>query len=47
MTTKWGLSYIGYVAKKHLDVFDKQAVYKLTVLTAVIVICVVALALIF
>lgn len=47
MTTRWGLSYIGYLAKKHLDVFDKRVVYKLTVLTTLIVVVVVILALLF
>ena len=42
MTTKWGLSYIGYLAKKHLDVFDKRVVYKFAVLTAILV-CIVGL----
>jgi hypothetical protein len=47
MTARWGLSYIGYLAKKHLDVFDRRVVYKLTVLTALLVAVVVILALIF
>jgi hypothetical protein len=46
MTARWGLSHIGYLAKKHLDVFDRRVVYKLTVLTALLVV-VVILALIF
>lgn len=47
MTSRWSLSYIGYLAKKNLDVFDKRVVYKLTVLTALIAAVVVILALIF
>ena len=45
--SKWGLSYIGYLAKKHLDVFDRRVAYKLALLTAIIVVVVVVLALIF
>ena len=47
MRPKWSLSYIGYLARKHLYVFDKQVVYKLTVLTTIIAVVVVILALIF
>ena len=47
MSAKWGLSYIGYLAKKHLDVFDRRVAYKLALLTAIIVVVVVVLALIF
>ena len=47
MTTKWGLSYIGYLAKKNLDVFDKRVAYKLTVITILIVVVVFILAVIF
>ena len=47
MTARWSLSYIGYLAKKNLDLFDKRVLYKLTFLTAVIVLVVVILALIF
>ena len=47
MTARWGLSYIGYLAKKHLDVFDRRVAYKLTLLTAIIFLVVVVLALIF
>ena len=47
MTAKWGLSYIGYLAKKHLDVFDKRVVYKFAVLTAILVCIVGLLAMIF
>ena len=47
MNTKWSLSYIGYLVKKNLDVFNKHVVYKFSVLTFVIVFVVVLLALIF
>ena len=47
MTFRRGLSYIGYLAKKHLDVFDKRVVYKFFVLTIIIVVIVLILALIF
>ncbi len=47
MTTRWGLSYISHLAKKHLDVFDKQVVFKLSVLTTIIAVVIVILALIF
>ena len=47
MANRWGLTYIGYLAKKNLDVFDRRVVYKLTVLTALIAAVVIILALIF
>jgi hypothetical protein len=47
MTARWGLSYIGYLAKKHLNIFDRRVVYKFAVLTAILVSVVLLLALIF
>ena len=47
MATKWDLKYIGYLAKKHLNVFDKRVAYKFAVLTTIIIVVVVILALIF
>ena len=47
MTARWSLSYVGYLAKKTLDIFEKRVLYKLTFLTAAIVLVVVILALIF
>ena len=47
MRARWSLSYIGYLAKKHLDVFDKRVFYKMAVLTTILVIVVILLALVF
>jgi hypothetical protein len=40
-------SNFGLFIKKHLDVFNKQVLYKLVVLTAIIIFLVVFLALLF
>jgi hypothetical protein len=40
-------SNFSFFIKKHLDIFDRQVFYKLAVLTAIIIILVIFLALIF
>ena len=40
-------SNFSFFIKKHLDIFDRQVFYKLAVLTAIIIILVIFLALLF
>ena len=46
MTTKRGLSYIGDLTKKHLDVYGKQVIHRFAVITIVLVLAVAILALV-
>ncbi len=47
MSFEKDFSNFSFFIKKHLDIFDRQAFYKLAVLTAIIFILVIFLALLF
>ncbi len=47
LTPHRGLTHIGNLAKKHLDIFDKRVAYKFAVLITGLIAVVVILSLIF
>jgi hypothetical protein len=47
MSFRRDFSNFSYFIKKHLDLFDRRVFYKLSVLTAIIIVLVILLAILF